>query len=184
MTMSQDGPSITSSTEATPACAAPIRGIGLGIESLSTYPAVENYFEDTFYRARFTPAEIAYCVGRDSPTSSFCTLAAVKRAVLKAEGVPATPEQLAATEITFDEAGNPSRRDCLISVDHSEANVVAVCVWTREPTASVPVIRGRTLGSYPPLQRLGIRVIMGLAALSLLFTFGAGVWFILSQIFY
>jgi phosphopantetheinyl transferase (holo-ACP synthase) len=182
--MSQDGPSITSRAEAPPPWAAPIRGIGLGLESLSAYPTVENYLEDAFYRARFTPAEIAYCVGRESPATSFCTLAAVKRAVLKAEGVPTTPEQLAATEITCDEAGNPSRRDCLVSVDQSETNIIAVCLWTREPIAPVPIIQGRTLGSYPPLQRLGIRVIMGLAALSLLFTFGAGVWFILNQLFH
>jgi hypothetical protein len=182
--MSNDRPSITSPIEAASASATPIRGIGLCVETLAAYPVVENYLDDAFYRARFTPAEIAFCAARESPLSSFCSLAAVKRAVSKAEGTTVLPEQLATLEIGQDEAGNFSRPGCLISVDSFGSGAIAFCLRPREPVEPVRVVQGRPLGSYPPLQRLGIRVIMGLAALSLLFTFGAGVWFILSQIFH
>lgn len=162
----------------------PIRGIGIGIENLATFPEADSYLEHVFYRARFTPAELAYCAERASPRAGFCALAAVKRAVMNSGAAAGTPESLAAIEITCDEAGKPSYRDCSLSVDHTETTAVAVCLWMRahEPAASAPVPVGRPLASYPPLQRLGIRILLGLSALSLLFVFCAGAWFILKQI--
>lgn len=199
--MPQDRSSITNSAEGVPASsqtnsvraqgeglvrAGPIRGIGIGIESVETFPEAENYLEQEFYRARFTPAELAACSDSPSPRSSFCALAAVKRAVVKAGAAPGVSETLAAIEIIIDEAGNPSRPECVISVDRTEATAVAVCLWLspHEPAASPPTPAGRPLSSFTPLQRLGIRLLMGLAGLSLLFVFGAGAWFILSQIFH
>ncbi len=194
--MPQGRPSITSSAEGVPASgeivprssqgggiasAGPIRGIGIGIENVATLPETENYLEHAFYQARFTLAELTYCAGRASPGSSFCALAAVKRAIMNSGAAAGTPESLAAIEITCDEAGKPSYPDCHLSVDHTETTAVAVCLWTRAPAAPVPL--GRPLASFPPLQRLAIRVLMALVGLSLLFTFGAGLWFVLSQIF-
>jgi len=166
-----------------PVPAGPIRGIGIGTERVATFPETGNYLDDVFYSARFTAAEITYCAGRAFPGSSFCALAAVKRAVMNS-GAAGMPESLAAIEIICDETGNPSYRDCYLSVDHSDTSAVAVCLWAPELTASAPIREGRPLGSYPPLQRLAIRVLMGLAGLSLLFVFGAGAWFILRQIFH
>jgi len=200
--MPQDLPSIPSSPDGVPASgeiapgtsqgedpipAGPIRGIGIGIESVTIFPETEDYREHEFYQARFTPAEFAACSGGPLPRASFCALSAVKRAVVKAGAVTPAPETLAAIEITIDEAGNPSRPGCVISVDRTEETAVAVCLWTREwsgSPAAAPVAPGRPLASFPPLQRLGIRLLMGLAGLSLLFVFGAGAWFILNQVFH
>jgi phosphopantetheinyl transferase (holo-ACP synthase) len=159
----------------------PLRGIGIGIESVASFPEAENYLEDAFYTARFSPAELASCAGQSSPRSSFCALLAVKRAVVRAGAAPASSESLAALEITIDDTGEPSFPDCLLSVDRTDTTAVAVCL--RAPASPAPVPMGRPLSSFPPLQRIGIRVVMGLAGFSLLFVFGAGIWFILTQIF-
>jgi len=190
--MSQDGSKITGPAEGSSASCelaaapiGPIRGIGIATEPLASFPEVESYLEHEFYQARFTPGELAFCSGRESPRASFCALSAVKRAVVKAGAV--TPASLAAIEIAIDEAGKPSYPDCVLSVDQAEAAAVAVCLWTAAPAlgeAAVPLSIGKPLSSYPPLQRLGIRLLMGLSALSLLFVFGTGVWFVLSQIFH
>lgn len=167
-----------------------IRGIGLGIESVATFPEVESYSDHEFYRNNFSPAEIAYCSVQPSPRASLCELWAVKQAVVKSGAAQAAPDRLASVEITCDETGKPSYPNCFVSVGHSETTVVAVCLWAiaPDPTSSrIPsaLERGaRPLSSFPPLQRLGIRVLMGFVALSLLFIFGAGFWFILNQIFH
>jgi phosphopantetheinyl transferase (holo-ACP synthase) len=197
--MSQDRPSIPSRAEAAspspeitpvrspggdPVPAGPIRGTGIGIETVATFPDVENFLEDAFYRARFTPAELTYLAELASPRSGFCALAAVKRAIMNSGAAGGTPESLAAIEITRDETGKPSFPDCSLSVDQSETTAVAVCLWVPQPMASAPIREGRPLESYPLPQRLAIRVLMGLAGLSLVFVFGAGAWFILRQIFH
>lgn len=199
--MPEDRPPITSGSDGSPGSgeiapatapgegsvtAGPIRGIGLGIENVASFPEAENYPAHEFYQARFTPAELAACSASASPRESFCALAAVKRAVVKAGAAPGTSETLAAIEIAIDSAGNPSQPECVISVDRNETTAVAVCLWLAppEPALSAPTRAGRPLSSYPPLQRIGIRILMGLAGLSLLFVFGAGAWFILDQIFH
>jgi phosphopantetheinyl transferase (holo-ACP synthase) len=178
-------PSAAASAAAVSAPRTTVGGLGIAIESLASFPEASDDLAPEFYRARFTPAEIALCSGRESPRASFCALAAVKRAVLRSGAAPATSESLAELEITIDALGKPAYRDCLLSVDQAETIVVAACLWTLAPALPAPIALariGRPLGSYPPLQRLGIRVLMALAGLSLLFVFGAGLWFVASHI--
>lgn len=56
---------------------------GIDIQEIDTFPAVDDYWKESFYTDNFTKNEIAYCVTADSPRHSFAARWCVKEALHK-----------------------------------------------------------------------------------------------------
>jgi phosphopantetheine--protein transferase-like protein len=113
-------------------------GVGIDVEHCDNLPAAADPQGDPFYLENFTPAEIGYCQRQPKPRESFCGLWCAKEAAKKcsAEFVHLRPLEL---EITHDAQGRPllavlrdgkqeTKRNCVLSISHSNGLAVAVCV--------------------------------------------------------
>ncbi len=116
--------------------------IGIDIESVDALPEADDCWEHPFYRASFTPAEIAYCVAQASPRAHFAARWSAKEALRKCDraflSVP-----LDAVEVARDDAGAPTLRHRAgdawralphaLSLSHTNDAAVAVVVALAEP---------------------------------------------------
>jgi phosphopantetheine--protein transferase-like protein len=146
---------------------------GIDVESISSLPEAKDYWEEPFYKANFTPAEIAYCVGQANPRMHFAARWCAKEALKKC--LPAyTQWEMKRIEVVRGEAGRPYLRltedggaktpPVALSLTHSEDWALAMVVSGAErPAPTSPRPRGSATGS-----RIGLCLSLAALVCSLL----------------
>jgi phosphopantetheine--protein transferase-like protein len=101
--------------------------IGIDVEDVESLPDTDDYRSHLFFQENFSSKEIAHCVQQTNARASFCGVWAAKEAIVKAGAATPAPG-LRHIEITYDSSGKPSHRGCMLSISHSPAVAVAVCL--------------------------------------------------------
>ncbi len=157
------------------------KGLGLEIENIAALPDAEDYAVHEFYRANFTPSEIAYCIKQPTVKAAFQGLLAAKRAIIKSGAASDSPDRPGSVEIGFDGEGRPTYPGCLLSISDTGTIAAAICFWRgaldwppAPPASGAEAARQqmRTFG-------LKTRILAFLVLLSLLLLFALGLWKIL-----
>ena len=101
-----------------------INQIGIDIQEIKELPDVIDYWEDDFYKTKFTSKEIAYCLIKENPKQSFTGLFSCKEAILKSNN------GLTWNEISIDhtENGKPFFNGYQLSISHSGNYAVAIAL--------------------------------------------------------
>lgn len=154
------------------------KGLGLEIENIAALPDAGDYSLHEFYRARFTPAEIAYCSKQPVVKAAFQGLLAAKRAIVKSGAASESPDELKSVEIGFDDEGRPTYPGCLLSISDTGTIAAAICFWlgglnwpAPRPASGAEAAR-RQMRTFP----VKTRIFAFLVLLSLLVLFGLGLW--------
>ncbi len=149
------------------------KGLGLEIENIAALPDAEDYALHDFYRAHFTPSEIAYCIKQPAVKAAFQGLHAAKRAIIKSGAASDSPDGPRSIEIGFDEEARPTYSGCLLSVSDTGTIAVAVCLWLGG--LDWPPARGAE-AARPPMRTFPVktRILAFLVLVSLLLLFGLG----------
>jgi phosphopantetheinyl transferase (holo-ACP synthase) len=148
------------------------QGLGLEIANIAALPDAEDYSQDEFYRANFTPSEIAYCIKEPMAKAAFQKLLAAKRAVIKSGAINEPPEGLKGIEIGFDGEGRPFYPGCLLSLSCTGTIAAAACLRPGGP--ALPAAQAAARRAEPIVIPTRIRIVAALVALSLLVLFGIG----------
>jgi phosphopantetheinyl transferase (holo-ACP synthase) len=153
------------------------KGLGLEIENIAALPDAEDYSLHEFYRANFTPSEIAYCIRQPAVKSAFQGLLAAKRAIIKSGAASASPDGPRSVEIGFDGDGRPAYPGCLLSISDTGTIAAAICFWLGALTPTAPPASGAE-AARPQMRTFPVktRILAFLVLLSLLFLFGLGFW--------
>lgn len=157
-------------------------GLGLEIQNIAALPDAEDYSLHEFYKANFTPSELAYCIKQPAIKAAFQGVLAAKRAIIKSGAAKNPPEGLHGVEIGFDDDGRPTYPGCLLSISHTDTIAAAICFWLGAPgTPAVSAATGpaaQTPAAQTPKTKLTLatRIFVVLVLLSLLFLFGFGTW--------
>ncbi|MGH6812902.1 MAG: hypothetical protein ACREDM_11370 [Methylocella sp.] len=157
------------------------KGLGLEIENIAALPDAEDYALHEFYRANFTPSEIAYCIKQPALKAAFQGLLAAKRAVIKSGAASDSPEGPQNVEIGFDGEGRPTYPGCLLSISDTGTIAAAICFWRgaldwpAAPAASGAEAARPQIRTFP----VKTRILALLVLLSLLVLFALGLWYIL-----
>jgi hypothetical protein len=152
------------------------KGLGLAIENIAALPDAEDYALHEFYRAHFTPLEIAFCNRHPAVKAAFQGLLAAKRAVVKSGAASEAQGGPGSVEIGFDGEGRPTYPGCLLSMSDTGTIAVAVCLWLGALDSLPPPANGaahRQVRTFP----LRTRILAFLVLLSLLLLFALGSWF-------
>src|ERR1700726_4142515 len=104
------------------------KGLGLEIENIAALPDAEDYSLHEFYRANFTPSEIAYCIKQPTVKAAFQGLLAAKRAIIKSGAASDSPDGPRSVEIGLEDDGRPTYPGCLLSVADAGTIAAAVCL--------------------------------------------------------
>ena len=122
-------------------------GCGIDLESVSALPETKDYWEEPFYKANFTPAEIAYCVSQSNPRMHFAARWCAKEAFKKCLPAYALWE-MRNIEVVRGEAGRPYLQviaedgtrtaPVALSLTHSEDWGLAIVVSEAERTPLDP----------------------------------------------
>jgi phosphopantetheinyl transferase (holo-ACP synthase) len=157
------------------------KGLGLEIENIAALPDAEDYSLHEFYRANFTPSEIAFCIRQAAVKTAFQGLLAAKRAIIKSGAASDSPDGPRSVEIGFDGDGRPTYPGCLLSISDTGTIAAAVCLWLGGLAwAAGPPASGA--GTARPQMRtfpVKTRILAFLVLLSLLLLFALGFWKIL-----
>ena len=156
------------------------KGLGLEIENIAALPDAEDYALHEFYRAHFTPSEIAYCNKQPAVKAAFQGLLAAKRAIVKSGAASNSPDGLGSVEIGFDSKGRPTYPGCLLSISDTGTIAAAICFWLggidwpAQPAGGAEAVR-------PPMRTFPVktRILAFLVMVSLLLLFALGLWKIL-----
>ncbi len=161
------------------------KGLGLEIENIAALPDAEDYSLHEFYRAHFTPSEIAYCIKQPAVKAAFQGLLAAKRAVIKSGAASGSPDGPRSIEIGFDGEGRPTYPGCLLSISDTGTIAVAVCFWLDGLTPKAPPPASGAEAARPQIRTFPVktRILAFLVLLSLLLLFGLGLWFGLWKVF-
>jgi phosphopantetheinyl transferase (holo-ACP synthase) len=157
------------------------KGLGLEIENIAALPDAEDYSLHEFYRANFTPSEIAYCINQLAVRAAFQGLLAAKRAIIKSGAASDSPDGPRSVEIGFDGDGRPTYPGCLLSISDTGTIAAAVCLWLgglawpAGPPASGAGTARPQMRTFP----VKTRILAFLVLLSLLLLFALGFWKIL-----
>ncbi len=174
---------------------------GVDMELIANLPAATDPWEDDFYKAHFTPNEIAYCLRQPEPALHFAARWCAKEALKKCDRafLAADPKDI---EVVRDEAGaprleylgggRPRRLPHAVSLSHTPHAAVAVVVrFDATPAPSPPPMIPASLPpaslapiapASPPRRRGGLILValnlvaIGLAALALARTFPGFRW--------
>lgn len=114
--------------------------IGIDIEDVDSLPETTNYRDHPFFQENFSPTEISHCLQQVDTRASFCGLWAAKEAVIKA-GVASPGVSLGHIEIRHNASGKPIYPGCELSISHSPAVAVAVCLAGASSALRPPVER-------------------------------------------
>jgi phosphopantetheine--protein transferase-like protein len=96
--------------------------VGIDIQEINELPDVVDFWEDEFYKSKFTREEIAYCLTKDNPKQSFSGLYSCKEALVKADN----NLDSANINIRFNENGKPFFENYSLSISHSGEYSIAV----------------------------------------------------------
>jgi phosphopantetheine--protein transferase-like protein len=102
-------------------------GVGIDLENISAFPECYDFREDEFYRNNFSSEEIAYCIIKKNPITSFAGLFSVKEAIVKADN-NYSGRSFKEIVISHDSSGKPIHADFLISISHTENIVVGIAL--------------------------------------------------------
>ncbi len=154
------------------------KGLGLEIADIAALPDADDYSLHEFYRANFTPPEIAYCIKQPAVKACFQGLLAAKRAIIKSGAASDSPDGPRSVEIGFDGEGRPTYPGCLLSISATGTIAAAVCFWLG--ALNWPALAPATgaEAARPPMRTFPVktRILAFLVLLSLLLLFGLGVW--------
>jgi len=98
--------------------------VGIDIQEIKELPDSYDFWEDEFYKLKFTPSEIAYCVTKDNPKQSFSGLYACKEALIKCNNF-LNWENI---NINHNENGKPVFENYNISISHSGQYSIAIAL--------------------------------------------------------
>jgi phosphopantetheine--protein transferase-like protein len=98
--------------------------VGIDIQEINELPDAADYWEDEFYKLKFTPEEIAYCVSKDNPKQTFAGLYSCKEALIKCDN----ELQWDSINVSYDENGKPQFGNYSISISHSGLYSVAIAI--------------------------------------------------------
>jgi phosphopantetheinyl transferase (holo-ACP synthase) len=157
------------------------KGLGLEIENIAALPDAEDYALHEFYRANFTPSEIAYCIKQPAVKTAFQGLLAAKRAIIKSGVASDTPDGPRSVEIGFDGDGRPTYPGCLLSISDTGSIAAAVCFWLGGLDWPAPPPASAAEAARPQIRTFPVktRILAFLVLLSLLLLFALGFWKIL-----
>jgi len=157
------------------------KGLGLEIENIAILPDAEDYGLHEFYRAHFTPPEIAYCIKQPTVKAAFQGLLAAKRAIIKSGAARDAPDAPGSVAIGFDGEGRPTYPGCLLSISDTGTIAAAVCLWlggldwpAAQSARGADAARPQMM-TFP----LKSRILAFLVMLSLLLLFALGLWKVL-----
>jgi phosphopantetheinyl transferase (holo-ACP synthase) len=152
------------------------KGLGFEIANIAVLPDSEDYAQDPFYRANFTPSEIAHCSKQPAAKPAFQRILVAKHAIVKSGVVGEPQEGFNSIEIGLDGEGRPSYPGCLLSVSDTGTIAAAACFWlgglagpaaqTATPAQAAP--------AQPSVIPTRIRILAAFVVLSLLALFGIG----------
>ncbi|MGH6846259.1 MAG: hypothetical protein ACREC0_02130 [Methylocella sp.] len=154
------------------------KGLGFEIENIAALPDAEDYALHEFYRANFTPSEIAYGIKQPAVKAAFQGLLAAKRAIIKSGAASDSPDRPLSVEIGFDSEGRPTYPGCLLSISDTGTIAAAICFWRgaldwppAPPASGAEAARPKMM-TFP----LKSRILAFLVMLSLLLLFALGLW--------
>ena len=98
--------------------------VGIDIESILEFPVSLDYWEDNFYKSKFKPEEIAYCLKKNNPQESFAGIYSCKEALIKCDNSLKWDDIL----IGYGLNGKPKYQDYCISISHSNNFVISIAI--------------------------------------------------------
>jgi phosphopantetheinyl transferase (holo-ACP synthase) len=151
-------------------------GLGLEIANIAALPDAEDFAQDAFYRANFTPAETAHCLKQPAAKAAFQSLLAAKHAIIKSGAAGEPKEGYKNIEIGFDSEGRPTYPGCLLSLSETGTLAAAVCFWIGglEWPAAQPPAATQAPRAGQRVIPTRIRILAVFVVLSLLVLFGLG----------
>jgi phosphopantetheinyl transferase (holo-ACP synthase) len=154
------------------------KGLGLKIENIAALPDAEDYSLHEFYRANFTPSEIAYCIKQPAVKAAFQGVLAAKRAIIKSGAASDSPDGLRSVEVGFDGEGRPAYPGCVLSISDTGTIAAAVCLWRGGLDWPAPAPASGAEAARPQMRTFPIktRILAFLVMLSLLLLFALGLW--------
>ena len=157
------------------------KGLGLEIENIAALPDAEDYALHEFYRANFTPSEIAYCIRQPTVKAAFQGLHAAKRAIAKSGAASDSPDGPRSVEIGFEDDGRPTYPGCLLSISDTGTIAAAVCLWLGGLNWPAAAPASGAEAARPQMRTFPVktRILAFLVLLSLLLLFALGFWKIL-----
>jgi phosphopantetheine--protein transferase-like protein len=121
---------------------------GIDIEPISALPETKDYWEEPFYKANFTAAEIAYCVSQSNPRLHFAARWCAKEALKKC-GAEYAPMEMNKIEVARRDTGSPFLR--VLAADGVRIPPVGLSLTHSEEWALALVVRrGESLPMAPP----------------------------------
>jgi phosphopantetheine--protein transferase-like protein len=118
--------------------ATPSIACGIDIEMVDNLPVVPDYWNDAFYSASFTPAEIAYCLLQDQPLVHFAARWCAKEALKKCDSAYLQAD-LRTLEVRLNASGAPYL--CAVVGGHSTALPFAVSLSHTTQAAVAVVVK-------------------------------------------
>jgi phosphopantetheinyl transferase (holo-ACP synthase) len=146
-------------------------GLGLEMANIAALPDADDYAAHEFYRANFSPSEIAYCVRQPAAKAAFQGLLAAKRAIIKSGAAGGSAAELSGIEIGFDAEGRPIYPGCRLSICDTGTIAAAVCLWLGGLPGQAAFVPRRTR-TFP----VRTRILAFLILLSLLVLFALALW--------
>ncbi|MEW5895444.1 MAG: 4'-phosphopantetheinyl transferase superfamily protein [Candidatus Omnitrophota bacterium] len=110
--------------------------IGIDIEEISNMPSANDYREDVFYRQNFSQDEISYCIRQKDPRKHFAGMFAAKEAIIKADNYYKSIP-FSEIGIAHHDSARPTFKNFILSVSHSEKQVVAVALKSNMEASDV-----------------------------------------------
>jgi phosphopantetheine--protein transferase-like protein len=98
--------------------------VGVDIQEISELPDSSDYWDDDFYKSKFSPAEIAYCVAKDNPKQSFSGIYSCKEAIIKSNNNLKWQD----INIVYNENGKPIFENYNLSISHSGLYSIAIAI--------------------------------------------------------
>jgi phosphopantetheine--protein transferase-like protein len=150
---------------------------GVDIEQIDDLPKATDYWEDAFYRANFTPAEISYCLLQESPPHHFAARWCAKEALKKCDAaflaeepnrIEVASEPSGAPYLVHRIDGHARRLPHALSLSHTTTAAVAMVVMVGMPTLVPASVAPVTMPDLPPAAPRSPRAaLLGLTLLTL-----------------
>ncbi len=135
---------------------------GIDLEQIDNLPTATDYWEDAFYKASFTPAEIAYCLMQERPALHFAARWCAKEALKKC-APEFFSEEMRNLEVVLGDSGQPSlnhlggegarRLPHAVSISHTPTAAIAVVMKAGRETGRHTVVAPASAEGAPDSSR-------------------------------
>jgi phosphopantetheine--protein transferase-like protein len=98
--------------------------VGIDIQEINELPDSIDFWEDEFYKSKFTSEEIAFCITKDNAKQSFAGLYSCKEALIKSNNNLKWED----INILHNINGKPIFPDYYISISHSGLYSIAIAI--------------------------------------------------------